>query len=189
MVHHDAQIDSPEPPDADIVSRVVAGDRDAYALLVNRYSPVVGAFLIGRGLRSPDLDVVVQDAFVRVYRRIASLRRRTRFSSYLMRTASRCFFDHRRRTSSDEHEATDLNNIADRIACDVVACQELQAAIALLPESMQIVLGLKYTEGRSAAEIANVIGHSVNSVTKTLSRAYERLRNNDALRRAWEEGE
>lgn len=60
--------------DAEIVARVIDGDRDAYAALVERYAPVVKRFLAGRGLQGLDQDEAAQDVFVGVYQNLAKLR-------------------------------------------------------------------------------------------------------------------
>ena len=48
------------PRDEVFVRRVLAGEREAYAHLVERYSPIVERFLATRGLRGADLDDATQ---------------------------------------------------------------------------------------------------------------------------------
>jgi RNA polymerase sigma-70 factor (ECF subfamily) len=177
-------------PDSRIVDRVVSGDRDAFALLVDRYAPALQRFLGGRGLIGLEVEEAAQDVFVKVYRSLAGLRDGDKFGNYLMTSASRYLIDRMRRRSVSV-SAADLGQEVVEASCEsnAVSNDELQAAIALLPESMQVVLGLKYGGEKTAAEIARILGQSVNTVTKTLSRAYEQLRRNPQLRRAWEEGE
>ena len=180
---HESKLES----DAEIVSRVIAGDCDAYALLVDRYAPGIRRFLAGRGLRSMELDEVAQDVFVRVYQTLEKLREPSQFSSYLWTAVHRRFIDSRRQRSLDQVDR-DLDALPEihQGETDAAVRDALQEAIAKLPEPMQVVLGLKYGSQLTAAEIAHIVGQSTSTVTKTLSRAYDRLRRDDHLRRFWE---
>jgi len=173
--------------DAEIVARVLGGRRDDYALLVRRYLPMVEQFLAARGLAGADLDDGVQTALVVTYRRLGQLRDPNRFGSYLLKVARRGLRRERRTVSLSE---THTDVAAPPAAEQPGDCERaLRAAVARLPESMQVVLVLKYHEGLTAAEIAGRLGQSVGSVTKTLSRAYGRLRADAALARLAREGE
>jgi RNA polymerase sigma-70 factor (ECF subfamily) len=179
-VHASRRTDAPQAataPDAEIVRRVLAGERDAYALLVARYLPIVKALLAGRGVRGADVDDAAQAAFVVTFEQLGRLRRPERVGSYLLTVAAR--YARRRRPA-----AVSLHDLPEPAAPveDGDPAASLEAAVARLPESMQAALGLKYDAGLSAAEIAARLGQSVGSVTKTLSRAYARLRSDRALR-------
>lgn len=180
-------IDVADCSDRGIVQRVLAGERDAYALLVDRYGPMIHRFLAGRGLRGMDLDEAAQDVFVRVYSRLRDLREPEKVSGYLMTTAARRIVDSKRRRIHELTDPSQMEEISHRSQDQRMetSAESLQAAVARLPDAMQVVLTLKYGDKRSAAEIAEILGQSVNSVTKTLSRAYQRLRCDEQLRRAW----
>ncbi len=137
-----------------------------------------------------ELDEAAQDVFVNVYQNIGNVRRPSRFSSYVMKAAQRRMIDSKRvmRKRELSRELDHLPARTDR-EDTTDSRMALQAAIAKLPDSMQITLGLKCGRQRTSAEIAETLGQSVNTVTKTLSRAYERLRADVQLRRFWEEGE
>ena len=174
-----------EKSDRDIVARVVGGNREAYALLVQRYAPIVRNYLAGRGLRAFILDECAQDVFVSVYQQLANLKDGNRFFGYLMTTARRKLADVAR-SQSKLDSTCDVESLVKASAdSNHVPSEELQAAIAVLPDPMQVVLGLKYGKGKTAAEIGELLGRSTGSITKLLSQAYERLRRNESLRRSW----
>ena len=165
--------------DAEIVRLVLAGHRDDYAVLVHRYLRVVQTFLAGRfGLRGADLDDAVQSAFVTAYVQLSRLRDPARFAGYLLKIASRA------RGRFTGRRFVPLHSVDPAAAGTAPSGDDepLAAAIARLPRKMQVVLALKYSEDLTAAEIAARIGQSVGSVTKTLSRAYKRLKRDRALR-------
>jgi RNA polymerase sigma-70 factor (ECF subfamily) len=55
--------------------------------------------------------------------------------------------------------------------------QRLLAAVLKLPESEKQVVMLRYFSDQNAREVAEILGRSVGTVTKQLSRAHKRLRN------------
>jgi RNA polymerase sigma-70 factor (ECF subfamily) len=170
--------------DAAIIARILAGRRDDYALLVRRYLPMVEHFLVARGLAGADLDDGVQTAFVVTYWRLGRIRDRNAFGGYLLKAARRALPRGARRTVPLPEVA-----VTDPPGHETDYSQVLQSAIARLPESMQVVLNLKYHEGLTAAQVAENLGQTVGSVTKTLSRAYQRLRAVPELSRLARDGE
>src|SRR5258707_1654576 len=70
--------------DADVIDRVVAGDRDLFRILVARYGVLAKrtAVLCGAG---DDADDVVQEAFVAAYRALPRFRTGEPFRPWLMR--------------------------------------------------------------------------------------------------------
>ena len=63
------------PGDGELVARCRAGDQEAWALLVERYSRYVYAIAVqGFRLAAADAEDVFQDTFLRVYERLETLR-------------------------------------------------------------------------------------------------------------------
>jgi RNA polymerase sigma-70 factor (ECF subfamily) len=177
-----AEAESAAAPDAEVVRRVLAGEREAYAVLVARYLPIVKAFLSGRGVRRTDLDDAAQAAFVITFEQLGRLRRPERVSCYLLTVAARQVRRRRRATVSLHDVPEPAESKPEQPAPGEDCAAALEAAVARLPQAMQAALGLKYHEGLPVAEIARRLGQSVGSVTKTLSRAYARLRSDRTLR-------
>ncbi len=176
--------------DAQIVQSVLAGDTEAFSLLVQRHSASVRNFVYGRGFRGLEADEVAQETFIKVFEQLRRLRSGKRFSGYLMKTVRNCVIDRIRRKQRDP--STPLTDHAvdhDAFVENAAMTHELRQAISHLPESMQVVLGMKYGSGHTAREIAELLGRPVGAITSTLSRAYAQLRKNAVLRRAWEEGD
>ena len=67
----------------------------------------------------------------------------------------------------------DERGVASSLSID---SELLLAALARLPEHERLVVALRYLEGHSVAEIGQVLGRPVGTVTKQLSRAIQRLR-------------
>src|SRR5204862_157622 len=83
--------DFADPQDADLSARILAGDGDAFGILVRRHEAGLLRFAT-RMLGSPDAAAdAVAEALIRAYRHLASLDDPTRFRTWLYRiVANRC---------------------------------------------------------------------------------------------------
>ena len=84
-----------EATDEALVSRAVLGDNQAFDQLAIRYQARVYR-LACRLVGSDDAPDVVQDAFLAVYRNLASFRRESRFGTWLYRIVTNAALMHRR---------------------------------------------------------------------------------------------
>ena len=161
--------------DGELIHAVLGGDRKAFAILVQRYEPSVRAAALSV-LRDGHLaQDAAQDAFVKAYENLGRLRRAGAFGPWLLKIARRCALDMVR----DHREAAlpDDDIAAARPAGLLDEDKELLlAAVLELRESERQVVTLRYFGGYSVKEIADIVGRSVGTVTKQLSRAHRRLR-------------
>ena len=161
--------------DGEIVNAVLGGDRKAFAILVKRYERSVRA--IGMCvLRDRHLaQDAAQDAFVKAYEKLPGLRKVHSFGSWLMKISRRCALDivaQRRESALPE---------GDFVAAEPVGLlddekERLLAAVMRLRESEKQVVMLRYFDGYSVKEVADIAGRSVGTVTKQLSRAHRHLK-------------
>jgi len=162
--------------DREIVKAVLDGDREQYALLVKRYERAAfcAAYrVLGDFHGAQD---VAQDGFLKAYRTLRKLRKPEKYLSWLLRIVRNRALDAlRRREWEIPNPPEDLPDRGDCIARDERE-RELLDEVLALPEQERRVVILKYFKGLSIAESAQVTGTSVGTVSKQLSRAYERLR-------------
>src|SRR5215218_98520 len=124
-----------EPTDIELVERVREGDDDAFRLIVERHSrPLYRSAYRVTG-NAADADDVVQEAFLRSYRALASFDSRATFTTWLHRIAINCaldLIDSRKRRDSRISDGEDLALIASHAATPdrVVLGSEMQRAIA-----------------------------------------------------------
>ena len=82
-----------EGSDGDLVRAAIGGRREAYDVLVRRHAAKIGAVCRSRlGPRGP-VDDMVQEAFLRGYRALATLADADKFSSWLYGIATRACLD------------------------------------------------------------------------------------------------
>jgi RNA polymerase sigma-70 factor, ECF subfamily len=171
-----------EAADEQLVGQVIAGDRDAFALLVERYKRGIANF-IGAGVRSPsDVADLTQETFLRAYAHLGTYNPDLgRFSTWLYhiaRNVVRTFLgrSQRRPLASELGEDRTLENSLPDASADAdpmggvlrsEAEAEVRAALADLPERTRTVLALRYYDNMDYQSIATTMGLSLGNV-KTL---------------------
>ena len=163
--------------DTELVQAVLDGEKQAFAVLVKRYE---------RPVRAVALDVlgdyhsaadVSQEAFVCAYEKLAGLRKPEAFGHWLMKIAYRYALDSARQKLKEprlERKAdTFVENPDGQLDEEK---QRLLAAVVKLPRSEKQVIMLRYLGDNSVKDVADIVGRSVGTVTKQLSRAHKRLR-------------
>ncbi|MFD4205471.1 RNA polymerase sigma factor [Micromonospora tulbaghiae] len=171
--------------DEELVTRVRAGDREAYDALVARHtaSAYRTAVLLGAG---PDAEDVVQEAFVKAYRKLSRYRSEASFRSWLLAiVANETRNLHRTRTRRDG--LTLRAAAADRVATvtaddglDAVLAAERRAALVgalrRLPERDREVIVCRYLLDLGEDETVTVLGLPRGTVKSRTHRALAKLR-------------
>jgi RNA polymerase sigma-70 factor (ECF subfamily) len=169
-----------EASDGEIVRAVLAGDRERYAKLVERYRDRYARYA-ARMLGSADAaEDAVQDAFVRAYDQLAQCKDPNKFVGwFFLILRNRCFAERRRSRSKAPLEAADGVAAADRTDGSTEAAERrraLQLALLELTPDQREVFVLKHVEGLSYGEIAKQLSTSVPSLKMRMHRAYDKLR-------------
>ena len=172
----------PDQPasDGDVVRAVLAGDRERYSELVDRYRDRYARYA-ARMLGSADAaEDAVQDAFVRAFDQLAQCHDPNKFVGwFFLILRNRCFAERRRRRSQAPLEAADAVAAVDRSDNGAETAERrraLQHALLELTPEQREVFVLKHVEGLSYGEIAERLETSVPSLKMRMHRAYDRLR-------------
>src|ERR1051326_3774516 len=76
-----------EVTDAAVVAQVLAGDRDAFRVLVQRHSRSIFRVIYRMTGNQQDTEEIVQETLLRAYKSLASFELRANFSTWLYRIA------------------------------------------------------------------------------------------------------
>ena len=166
--------------DGEIVRAVLAGDRERYAQLVERYRDRYARYA-ARMLGSVDAaEDAVQDAFVRAYDQLAQCKDPDKFVGwFFLILRNRCFAERRRNRTSASLEAANEVAAVDRADGGAESAERrraLQLALLELTPDQREVFVLKHVEGLSYSEIAERLSTSVPSLKMRMHRAYDKLR-------------
>ena len=189
-----AQPAAPDNSDLLLVERAVAGDQEAFTLLVVKYQRRVQR-LIGRMVRDVDLvEDIAQETFIRAYRALHQFRGDAQFYTWLYRiavnTAKKFLLDLKRNpTVSDFAAKTDDDgdetfwpaheSTNDETPESVLAAKELglavNAALDALPEDLRLALTLREMDGMSYEDIAEAMNCPIGTVRSRIFRAREAI--------------
>jgi RNA polymerase sigma-70 factor (ECF subfamily) len=166
--------------DAAIVRRVLDGDAEAYALLVDRYSERCARYAARVVGNREDAEEAVQDAFVRAYRALGDYRERDRFPAWLFRILiNQCRTAAQRAARREQtFPALDPEMVGGAAAPDEEYAERdrLARALATLrPEQREAVV-LRLGEELTYDEMAALTGAGVSALKMRVARAVARLR-------------
>jgi RNA polymerase sigma factor (sigma-70 family) len=174
------------------VSLASRGDRQAFARLVGATSSMVTAVTLAE---TRDLETsrdAAQEAYLHAWRDLRTLRNPASFLPWLRELARRRAREGRataRRlvtgAAADEALAAAIEGAPDAPS-RLLAAEErhaLTSALDALPDEARETVVLYYREGRSASQVASLLGLSEEAVWQRLSRARAQLRE-DLLARA-----
>ena len=162
-----------------IFKRVQAGNRAAFAALVERYQRrafAVATRLMGNRAEAED---AVQQAFLRLYESRASYNPRWRVNTWFYRILTNACIDELRRVRPLRPlEGLELpaSDTPDRSLARRERDTLLQTALASVPLEARIALTLYYGDERTYQEIGTIRGISVNTVKTHLRRGRAALR-------------
>jgi RNA polymerase sigma-70 factor (ECF subfamily) len=175
--------------DEQVVTRVLAGETSLYELLMRRHNQRL--YRVARAILRDDAEAedVMQDAYVRAYRSLASFEGRAKFSTWLMRIAvHEALARARRRSRFQSLDASDpfhgdlMNSVT---SSDPSPEQEsysrelsgaIERAVLSLPDEYRLVFMLRDIEGMSTEETAQSLSLTPENVKVRLHRAHAKLR-------------
>jgi RNA polymerase sigma-70 factor (ECF subfamily) len=175
------------------LARARSGDHEAFRTLVDRHGRAVFALAFRITGNAHDAEDVVQETFVKAWRRLDEFEARSKFSSWIHRIAANAAYDllrSRRRRHEDPlgTEGDDARPLAsdtpsaDRIVFGREVDSRVRAALHRLGPLERSSFLLRHVDGMSMREIADALGSDPNAVKQSVCRAVKKMR--EALRPA-----
>jgi RNA polymerase sigma factor (sigma-70 family) len=160
--------------DKDLVVACRAGDRTAYAVLVKRHYEHVFWLCLGILGNLHDAEDVAQDAMLKAFVRIGTLRDGAQFRLWVAKiTKSLCVNFLRRKKRGKKAVAAKVAQPDP----SVPANDNLQQAIEKLPPKIRLPLVMYYFGGQSVKTVAQKLDMSSSSVYLKLRTAVKELHN------------
>ncbi|MFK0254314.1 SigE family RNA polymerase sigma factor [Streptomyces sp. NPDC090445] len=130
-----------------------------------------------------EAEDLLQSALFSTYRAWDRISDKAAVGGYLRRTMTNLHISAWRRRKLNEYPTEELPETATDT--DAMRGTELRAvlwqALARIPEPQRTMLVLRYYEGRTDPEIAEILGISVGTVKSSIWRSLRRLRDDEAL--------
>lgn len=177
---------NPQPTDDELIDAALRGEVEAFGHLVRRYQDRLFQTLCQVVQCDDDARDVAQDAFVQAFVKLETFERKAGFYTWLYRIALNMAATRRRRTRPsqsldrlhDDHgsEPTDRGEAPESNLDRDETVDQVQRAIAKLPEEFRTALVLREIEGFDYDTIARMLEVPVGTVRSRLHRARLQLR-------------
>lgn len=168
--------------DEGLLERAKAYDADALAEIYDAYAPRIYGYIYRRVGDRMLAESLVAEVFVRMLRAIrADQAWRSSFSGWLYRIAHNLIVDHYRRNPDqaeaplEEQKLATEGTPADALR-EKASRERLLSAVQRLTELQQQVLVLRFGEGLTARETAEVMDKSISAVEALQHRGLASLR-------------
>lgn len=181
--------------EAELVAGLRAGEAAAFRRFVDENSANVYSLALKLLGDEQEAEDVLQETFLSAFRAIDRFEGRSKLSTWLYRIAYNASLMHLRKRDrmatlsldqrhGDEGQVrpvlgdllVDWSTVPDDQLLTAEARQEMDRAIAQLPESLRATFILRDIQGLSGAETAEILGITVQAVKNRLHRARLRLR-------------
>ncbi len=179
-----------EGSDAAYLAGALAGDQDAFRGLVERHSRSIFRLAYRMTGNEQDAEEVVQETFLRAYRRLNRFEARSNFGTWVYRIGVNCALDlmRKRRPEIEQREPDDaegseaVRNLPgavpapDRLLLSAELGRHMERALAALSATERAAFTLRHFEGLSIKEIGRALGLRASATKNSVYRAVQKLR-------------
>ena len=179
--------------DAAVVAQVLAGDRDAFRILVERHSRSLYHLVYRMTGSSEDAEEIVQDTFLRAFKALEKFELRSNFGTWIYRIATNRTLDflkskkmsntqtYRVAEDPDPDDSREIQLAAtaatpDRLAISEQMKSRMAQALSLLTPAERIAFTMRHMEGRSIGEISKTLNLKSSAAKNSVYRAVQKLR-------------
>jgi len=168
--------------DREIIAEVLQGNKEAYALIVNRYKGKVASILRKAMGHSHEVEDIVQEVFIKAYYRLPDYRPGHSFSAWLYRIVMNRGIDELRKrkrmpgVAEVSSELKDESPIPEEVFLEKEQRVALRQQIMALNKDYGTLLDMHYLQFLSYREISSRLSLSVDTVRMRLSHARRKLR-------------
>ena len=168
-----------------LIEAISSLDQEALEAVFEEYAPAIYKYLLRLGQGPQEADQIVGDVFVRLLEKLSEGKGPTKnLRSYLFQTAYHLVVDHSRdRKRAAPLEVAEIEPVKRETQSvqaqteEALLLETLSAAIDdVLTEEQRAVIVLRFQEGFSLKETADIIDKKVNAVKALQNRAMSRLR-------------
>ena len=183
--------------DTKLIQRVLAGDDNAFSVLVRKYQKQVHALAWRKIGDFHIAEEITQDTFLKAYKRLPTLKKPQRFVSWLyVIAANRCssWLRKKRLWTQPLEQLEDTDNEQEQKATysgyvieenerttEEAQREVVKKLLAKLQESERTVITLHYFGEMSCTEIGAFLGVSANTIKSRLRRAQQRLKKEEPM--------
>jgi RNA polymerase sigma-70 factor (ECF subfamily) len=191
-----------EISESEAIERAKLGDAEAFQVLYDKHKRRVYSLCLRMTANTAEAEDLAQEAFLQLYRKIATFRGESAFSTWLHRLSVNVVLMHLRKKSlpvvsleettqggGGEDDAPKKDFGADDVAlAGSIDRLQLQRAVSDLPPGYRTIFVLHDVEGYEHNEIASMVGCSIGNSKSQLHKARMKLRDLLKMNRAEKSG-
>jgi len=173
--------------DARLVAATLAGDQGAFQELVERYQSRLFALTRHYTRSAVEIEDIVQDTFLKAFRRLDSFDHRSSFYTWIYRIATNTILDVLKRRGRSPIQAVEDPELLGEVApvdvpapsanLDAKEVSEItHQVLEHLPDIFRTVLVMREFDEMSYQDIADTLGISIGTVESRLFRARARFK-------------
>ena len=181
--------------DAVAVEQTLAGDRDAFRVLVEKHSRNVHRLAYRMTGNQQDAEEVVQEAFLRAYQKLEQFESRANFGTWVYRIAANYAIDRMRQKKSEEsqrehparatEEGVEMDLMSavpdaapnpERLAQSGQLAKHMRRALSDLTPAERTAFVMRHWGGSGIEEIAGALKSSTSAAKNTVFRSVQKLR-------------
>jgi RNA polymerase sigma-70 factor (ECF subfamily) len=187
--------------EAEAIDKAKQGDADAFQALYDRHKRRVYSLCLRMTANTAEAEDLTQEAFLQLYRKIATFRGESAFSTWLHRLSVNVVLMHLRKKGlpvvsleettqgGGEEDAPKKDFGAEDVAlAGSIDRLQLQRAVDSLPPGYRTIFVLHDVQGYEHNEIAGIVGCSIGNSKSQLHKARMKLRDLLKINRAAKAG-
>jgi len=162
------------------IDRCLAGEKQAFAELVERHKEVVYSIAYRMLDDAGDAEDIAQEAFVKAYRSLATFRREASFRNWLCRIVTGLAIDHLRAHRYERRQRENPVNLEPASPGPeetFVARDEINQALQNIPAPYRSALVLRHMEELSYQEMSAILKLPLGTIKTHLRRGRAALKN------------
>lgn len=166
------------------IKRVLDGDRNAFAYLVDKYKSMVFSLALRTTKNREEAEEIAQDAFIKAFQSLKSFQGKAKFSSWLYRIVYTTGISHIRkqeqgRISLDETNIPETLYVESKRNYEALSEAErkkyLEIALDSLDADERMLIILYYYEEKELEDIAGIAGITKTNTKVKLFRARKKM--------------
>ena len=170
--------------DSIYIKRVIEGDRNAFAFLVDKYKNMVFSIALQISRDREEAEEIAQDSFIKAFQSLKSFQGKAKFSSWLYRIVHNTAISQIRkkekgRISIDDTNIPETLYMESKKNHESLSLEErkkyLEVAMDSLEKEERMLTILYYYEDRDLDEIAEITGMTKTNTKVRLYRARKKM--------------
>ena len=162
-----------------LIDRILAGERDLYAKLVDKYKNYAYTIALKIVENRPEAEEAAQDAFIKAFHYLKGFNRQAKFSTWLYRIVFNTAISYKRK-NKQQFQSIENSIVEYSVKADSEIEKEdkqifVSQAMNKLNEADKLAIQLYYIKEFSLEEVAEMMGQNENTIKVRIHRARQRL--------------